>query len=268
MKMSFNVCKEKAKEISNEIYKKLHNSEDKFDKKFFIEYPDIENLKTKDIKFALVLGLNPSSSGENNNSNPNLFGYIPEKYRENSEQDILIRNDLISKRLVYQPYFKTFVNELIKIDYNPIWYNKTYTKNIIGNYQNLISNEQMEYIKHFNDYDRNHKYIIYSELIHYAETNSKKIIGLIEDQEICKLINTYLEALIDYLKPDFIISANATVSHYLIKHFNENLFCTDFMIEGRKVFLGSMLTGQRAMDIYSRERLFKDIKSYILNDLV
>lgn len=263
--MDYNICKSKAEEISKIIFEKLNNSETEFHRKFFIEYPDIQKLCTKEPEFVLVLGLNPSSSGEGKNSNPNIFGHIPLKELNRPVEEVReITSKIAKKKLVYDPYFKTLVAEFEKLGYHPLWYNKAYLKGLLDDHKNLLDDSEQKFIKLYSKFD-NKKYIIYAELIHYSETNSKKILPLLELDEISSRINEYIKLLIEYFMPKAILSANAAVSHYLNSHFNNNRLCSDFILSESKVFLGSMLTGRRAMDIYSRIRLMNDLRAYLNN---
>ncbi len=89
------------------------------------------------------------------------------------------------------------------------------------------------------------------------------------------LFDAFIEML-EFISPDYIMVNNAEVSHMLLSHFgldyekdlDQVRGCYYFNIVGESVpvFCSGMLSGQRALDIYSRERLFWHLTSFIETD--
>ena len=122
------------------------------------------------------------------------------------------------------------------------------------------------------------------DLFPIRETSQKLILSLLQKEKTNKknypnlnelgkdLLNVFIEML-NFISPDYLMINNAEVSHILLSHFgvhrekglDQERGCYYFDISGKQVpvFCSGMLSGQRALDVYSRERLFWHIKSFI-----
>jgi len=258
-------CKKQAKIIYDFFYSEFKAKGD-IPKDFFIEYPDVRKLDIK--SSVLVLGLNPSGGDDNVSvkrkaKSPNLFWYVPQINGNSNEgfKELHLR----AQKLSYQKYFKTYVEffQKIKPQYNPLWYNERILQEIFekSENKNLVDEKLRVFLlDNFCKGDNKH-YILFADLIQYTKTDSKEVIKHIN--EITELVDHYIISLLGYLKPKLVLSANAFVSNYLVRLFkvDENDTCIDAC--ETKIFLASMLTGQRAMDTFSRERLFREIREFI-----
>jgi len=251
-----------AEQIFNEFRMRLDDSR-KFKHNFFVEYPDVEKFNI--YSPILVLGLNPSGGDDNPNqrSLPNLLTYVPQIHETIKDFPDEVKSN--AELLAYKPYFKTFFQSFqgLKTPYNPVWYNKEILNEIFKEYSMPMFNDDLKkYLTHFSQYD-NQNYVVFADLIQFQRTNSKDVIQHLLDKSLTPLINCYVETLIGFIKPKLVLVANAAVSHYLVDHFHEGKLTSQFDFCDTRIFLGSMLTGQRAMDIYSRHRLFNEIQKFL-----
>jgi len=251
-------CYKQAQVIGQKFHELLGNQGQQ--KNFFLEYPDLTNL---DISSPiLILGLNPSGEDQPSelDTKPNLFSYIPQNPDIKSTE--VYYKEL--QQFCYSPYFKTFIEcfQRLKPPYNPLWYNKDVLEQIYSANKEHLSKEQLNYLLGYSGLDERN-YIIFADLVQYSKTNSKAITEHLSNDTVVDLLKGYIGLLFEYIKPKLVLSANAAVSHFLIDNFNQEIVDTNINIHGTNVFLGSMLTGQRAMDIYSRKRLFNEIQDFI-----
>jgi len=113
------------------------------------------------------------------------------------------------------------------------------------------------------------------DLFLYRETNQSRFKSMIMDGNILTQFGMdqieLAKKLLEELKPIAIIVANAFASTLVVDHFfiiyDENLGCHILRQNDRNVpiFLSSMLTGQRALDRFSYQRLRWHIKK-VLSD--
>ena len=268
---NYETCEKMATNIAKSIHSKLRDKEE-LGKRCQIEYPDVERYQLNDV--VLVLGLNPSFDEKTKIWEPrNLFGYVPE-YDE-TEDDSPIRQKIPIK-LVYPRYFKIFIEEFMKMNYNPLWFNKKYLEDLLAQYKNdnptyneiESFDEIIEYVSRFGKRDKK-KYVVFADLIQYANTNSKDIKPYIKrenEKKEYREIADYIEYLIKFLKPKLVLSANAAVSDFLMdlyyKGINDRPALSSFDLFDTQFFTASMLSGG-VMDKYSQVRLFREIKSFL-----
>jgi len=260
---SYSKCEEQAKLIGQKFHILLGGDGEQ--KKFFLEYPDLKALNIQ--APILVLGLNPSGEDDLSigRSVPNLFSYIPKN--QNVAEGLMENERTELQKFCYSPYFKIFIESFQQLNpiYNPLWFNKAVLNNIYQNNSEHLTHTLIDYLAKYSKYD-NGNYVVFADLIQYSKTNSKSIIEHLDNDDVIIEINNYITLVFNFIQPKLVLSANASVSHYLMKHFNKGGLNTHFKIHDTEVFLGSMLTGQRAMDIFSRKRLFDEIQSFISNN--
>jgi hypothetical protein len=256
---TFTQCETQAKLIGKKFHE-LIKKDNSVQQKFYLEYPDLKSFNIHSP--ILVLGLNPSGEDDLKigRTSTNLFAYIPSN--PTLVETPLINQYIELQKFCYTPYFKTFIEtfQQFKPPYNPVWYNHQVLKGIFEDYDKHLSPELLNY---FNGFPDNGNYIVFADLIQYSRTNSKDITVHLSDISVITLIKDYINLLFDFIKPKLVLVANASVSHFLINNFNDGTLVTHFKLNETTVFLGSMLTGQRAMDIYSRERLMNEIKNHL-----
>lgn len=277
--MSYNDCVSSASKIARFIHDNLGGGDD-FGRRFFIEYLDTRQHNI--IEPILILGLNPSGGDEetpNRNNNPNIFWYIDEVWR--NERDQQTREEIIRKDLVYPIYFKTYHTFFKELDYHPVWYNESYFNGLLEEFNNeqLISSRMEEYLRYVINSKETQRYFLFADLIQYAKTSSKVMKRFLDAKDKMYRKNTelyvnimsdlvsYTQTLLTYLKPKLVLVANAAVSDFIIKYFNNEELETSFDYSAddfqTTFVLSSMLTGQRALDRYNRKRLFREIKQYL-----
>ena len=253
-------CITQAAVIGQKFHDLIANNNTK-QQKFFIEYPDVQKFNIRSP--ILVLGLNPA--GEDNpeigRRSPNLLFHIPE-----IENTISAEDYQSLQKFCYSPYFKTFIDcfRKLKPSINPFWFHKDVLDEIIKENSKYITEEDIRPLRCLIAREQNNtNYLIFADLVQYSMTDSKVILKYLKVDGIPMLVNQYFESLIAFTKPKLIVSANAAVSHYLIENFNDNKDAASFDYKEIRIFLASMLTGQRAMDVFSRIRLFNEIQDYL-----
>lgn len=124
----------------------------------------------------------------------------------------------------------------------------------------------------------------YIDLFPIRETSQKTMLTLLQKEKTNKtnypnlnefgndLLRAFIEML-NFISPDYLMINNAEVSHMLLSHFkvgrqkdfDQEKGCYHLCISGKNVPLlcSGMLSGQRALDVYSRERLFWHIGAVI-----
>ena len=114
---------------------------------------------------------------------------------------------------------------------------------------------------------------VFHDLYPIRHTQQKEFVQFLEDNEdFCIRLNKATKALIDGIMPDIIVIANAKASKFMQKIFfgrtkeNEHEFegitKLTYELHGKKtdMIFSSMLSGQRALDTFSRSRLARDIR--------
>jgi len=75
-------------------------------------------------------------------------------------------------------------------------------------------------------------------------------------------INLFLES-IERINTKFVCVLNAGASKHLCEHLNEEQTALTFKYKGKVLFFAGMLSGSRAMDRFSRERLRLNMREVI-----
>lgn len=110
---------------------------------------------------------------------------------------------------------------------------------------------------------------IHLDLFPYRQTNQKEFIAFREaNQDFHSECLEVFDTAVNIVRPKLILIWNARAStEFLARHPAEfdpiigtHRLCGPVMERGIPVFASSMLTGQRALDVHSRERLFWHIR--------
>jgi hypothetical protein len=116
---------------------------------------------------------------------------------------------------------------------------------------------------------------IFHDLYPVMHTKQKEFVQFLEHKEnndFCERLNKATKELVDGIMPDIIVIANAKASKFMQKIFfgrtkeNEHEFegitKLTYELHGKKtdMIFSSMLSGQRALDTYSRSRLAREIR--------
>lgn len=201
---------------------------------------------------VLIMGLNPAGSEKDVNREKQGKTYL-----------YSIEKKCAKNGHIYNQYFRpiyNFVNQILEDNAMWPWCNKEWNKL-------KIDREIYEIVKDEYNNHQNRKYTIYvGDMFYYHETSSKKLDDKYnKNYDLSKYCHEMLRLHIEFLKNageniKFIYINNAKVSHWLCgdtkKTFDE--------IEGVKVFYGSMLSGQRSMDEFSKLRLVDEIKGNLI----
>ena len=122
------------------------------------------------------------------------------------------------------------------------------------------------------------------DLFQMRETSQKEMLKVLQKPRTNKdnypNLNGFGEAqyeifkqVLKFIQPEFILIANAAAAHIVFSkegidindNFNEDYGCHFLNVGDKKIptLASGMLSGQRALDIYSRQRLFGSIISLI-----
>ena len=114
---------------------------------------------------------------------------------------------------------------------------------------------------------------VFHDLYPIRHTQQKEFVRFLEDNEdFCEKLDKETKKLIDGIMPDIIVIANAKASKFIQKIFfgrtKENEYKFEgitkltYELHGKKtdMIFSSMLSGQRALDTYSRSRLAREIR--------
>lgn len=209
----------------------------------------------------LFIGLNPAGSVEDaERESSNLIHFylysVESKIRKSS-------------KWFYNEYFGqlyNFANKITNNDCKWPWCNldiKTITDEIDNNQELDVFKQDI--LEQYNS-SKNRRYTLYvGDMFYYHETNSHAIpFKNWDDNEYYDYCVSMLIEHINILKRHkknikFIYINSAKVSHWLCN----GKTCTSSEYEGIMTFYGGMLSGQRAMDLFSKERLINEIKSHL-----
>jgi len=114
---------------------------------------------------------------------------------------------------------------------------------------------------------------IFHDLYPVRHTQQKEFVQFLADNDdFCEKLNKATKELIDGIMPDIIVIANAKASEFMQKIFFgrsdtnapefEGITKLTYELHGKKtdMIFSSMLSGQRALDTFSRSRLARDIR--------
>lgn len=246
---------DKIEALSKEISKMIHlglGYNDSFDNRHIKPFKQWSKMAFKDS--VLVLGLNPSSSDIDNHGvvNDCFIHYFPDYWGAKSKQDII--KIYAKKGYTYNKYFKKPYELFLPYGYKPIWTNKTY----LNIKKDILSKEEFELLNSISDSE---KYTIFSDLIFYKETTAKRIEKLINgNKELeCKILDLFV-LQIKFFNSKLVFINNAYASRLLSSFIINRLglkqrIYTNIEFEGTIIVFSAILTGARAMDNYSHERL-------------
>lgn len=228
-------------------------------------------------KGVLILGLNPAGDEttaiEEREKGYFYLYYVPRLYK--------VTHDKLIKRTngTYYGAIWNFVNRITNDDAKWDWQNYSQTK-----LENLLHADPIKYsdkdiagILNFYHDREDKEYTIYiDDLFNYHKTQQgefKKLIGLSDgdiwysyiknvlDSIICKYENAGVDLKMIYVN-------NAFASQLICGAINNGNYATesDYQLNDKTyhIFLGGMLSGGRAMDVFSRMRLENEITDNII----
>jgi len=211
----------------------------------------------------LVFGINPA--GDENEamveSDSTYLYYLP---------------DLNIKNRTYSPYYKPIFEVFSRAtDNNAKWAwcncSAVEIKEIIE--RDVSLKQYSEVIQsYYRDY-KTKKYSIYiGEFFYYHMTNQAELLKLIDSSLISKyvieMLNLHIDEIVNHGHSiDLIYINNASISHYLCNAFGLSDYSSnyDYNYNNQKyrIVFGSMLSGMRAMDTFSKARLIEEIKEHL-----
>lgn len=226
---------------------------------------DIAENDNKPERCILVIGLNPAGN-EDDAERERKSGHIYYYSLESKTR--------INSKWIYKNY------------YSPIW---DFSKGVFGNnikwpwcnqpWRSLEAelkndNELADHIQEFKnqfDMSQNQNYctIYIGDMFYYHSTDSKEIFYHIrnkgDEQSYClDMLTMHINELRKHNKDvEFVYINNAQVSHWLCGETAK----TKMIVNNTPVYLGSMLSGQRSMDLFSRQRLIEEIRKDLMERL-
>ncbi|PKL01066.1 MAG: hypothetical protein CVV56_02095 [Tenericutes bacterium HGW-Tenericutes-1] len=208
-------------------------------------------------KVILLMGLNPAGDEEHKDCDP-FIDYIPI-----FEEDFKLSQNAI-KDMTYNKYFKPNYELFESINAKMYWLNDF--ENIMKVREKLDSNDRHTFDTIVeNEKSKNGPMLIFSDLFHVRNKNAKNVkndLELIKDNnQLIAQISCIIENQISYYKPNMIVVTNAYASEIIQKYYFRNEAFVDAMVHNEIVYIFSgMISGQRALDRFSRIRLEKAIK--------
>ena len=214
-------------------------------------------------KCILVFGINPSGDEKDaiGEKDSKYLYYLPninvlERTYPNFYKPIF---EIISMATNYNAkwdwcnYREDELKELIKIDKKL----KPYSEEILEHYLEFKDNKYSIYIGEFFYYHMKSQ----SDFLKLVNTSN---IG----EHMIKLLNMHIKEIINKGNSiELIYINNATASHELCKALGVSEYCSSTEYEYNnqmfKILFGSMLSGRRAMDSFSKARLINEMKEHL-----
>ena len=125
-----------------------------------------------------------------------------------------------------------------------------------------------DYYKRIYEKHKDNKYTIYiGDAWYIHKTKQSDFAKLIDNDKINNHIKEMLDLHIDEISKYSGLKAiyvnNATLSHWVSEMFNIDPLSSVYTYKNTPILFGSMLSGQRAMDSFSKIRLENEIKPYL-----
>ena len=210
----------------------------------------------------LIFGMNPAGDAKTAKAeqNPNYF-YL--NYIIDSPKGKI-------KETTNNTYFKPIYNSLSKItNYNIKWdwCNLNWQDIEINLKNNRFTQNEIQQVKDFYNIHKKKEYTIYIGDAWYIHmTKQPDFEQLIDEskknQHIKDMLDLHIDEISKYSELKAIYVNNGKLSHWISDIFNINPFVSVCRYKNIPILFGSMLSGQRAMDAFSKIRLeneFKDI---------
>ena len=214
---------------------------------------------------VLVIGLNPSGgvgdARRAKNANASTFFYSLEKFGD-KEVDISGMNGYLNNN--YFGAIFRFINCVMDNQGKWAWSTKEREEieREISKDSKLTKNSRI-ILKNFDRTSKRNCTIYVGDMFYYHETKSKKlpISGNCSRHDYSlEMLELHLNFLKNHNKNvKFVYINNTLVSRWLS---GGDDIVTKKIINGIPVFFGGMLSGQRAMDVFARERLIREIKEH------
>lgn len=215
-------------------------------------------------KAVLVLGMNPAGdeqTAENEKGKPH-FKYIPDCKMKDCEH------------LYYPSFFKPIYDVFDQVtDSNVKW--DWCNEQDIGSLINGIGIDE-KYVDEINKYYEDNKNkectLYFGDFFYYHETSQSEFVKKIPQKDRQEYLLNMLKMFICEIEENgnndlkLIYIDNALASKLLFEAINRSKDFSsscefEFNRKKYKIFFGSMLSGQRAMDVFSRDRLIKEMQN-------
>ncbi|HRW21382.1 MAG TPA: hypothetical protein P5509_05365 [Bacteroidales bacterium] len=245
--------------ISEDIHAKLGYS-DSLEIRHLRPFQHWGNFDFKDS--VLILGLNPSSSDieKQGVANDCFIHYFPDYWTSTDKKWII--KEFAQKGYSYNNYFKKPYELFLPFNYRPIWTNRNY----LDLKKDKLTSEEYNLLNGIQDTG---KYCVFSDLLHYKETTAKNIEKIInKSTDLENKILDLFALQIKFFKSKIVFINNAFASRLLTRFITHRLgleskVYTNLEFQGAIIVFSAILTGARAMDNYSHERLKYELKDLI-----
>lgn len=211
----------------------------------------------------LIFGMNPAGDDTTAKAeqNPNYF-YL--NYIIDSPTGKI-------KEITNNTYFKPIYNSLSKItNYNVKWdwCNLNWQDIEINLKNDRFTQNEIQQVQDFYDKHKKKKYTIYIGDAWYIHmTKQSDFVKWIDDNKrsihIKEMLDLHIDEISKYSELKAIYVNNATLSHWVSEAFNINPLLSVYRYKNIPILFGCMLSGQRAMDDFSKIRLENEIKTYL-----
>ena len=257
MNMKYSDLKEKSDTLCYNFNQHLHHEAP----------PDIDDTDVSSI--ILLFGLNPSSAGKERNSETSecFLYYVPED--ESIESAKKIVNKINNNHLAYPTYFKQNFDLFERV--NLIWQDDRYLSKI--QFREKIGNKHKEIISYLDKYNQKHfvrhqHYLVFTDLLFIKDKSQKNVCPILDkNTNIREEVFRFFNAQLEYYKPKLVVITNGyasdLISDYISGEKRHAQRKTQMSYRGIPIIFSSMVSGQRTLDRYNRERLKKEIKDTI-----
>lgn len=262
--------------ISNRIHKIINpqmdlveNPQKKFEERHLESFKELLLLDFEET--ILIFGLNPSSSDIDNVgiTKPCFLNYVSDDEYENCKDKVRIKSLINSRGYTYNSYFKKPFEIFLQLKngYVPVWKNRNFLNYKRAQYNIPVEDEVFDFL--MNRGSDSKKYILFTDLLQYRETTAKKVEHIITtNKDIKSDVLELLECQLIFFKTKYVLVNNAFASHLIHSYIKEkskdssqNIYST-LEYNGIRFFFTSMITGVRALDLFSFERLRSEINHY------
>ena len=289
---------DKMKELKIKRQKEIKNNEKLKEEYKFIEDEEkiqelVESNYTENFlldigenkKIVLVMGINPGGGKKIKDDEfptKHQLAFVTEEYKKELE--------IFNNCEIFQGYYGKNYGIFEKIDAKAHWSMEGY---LPDDEKQILINRAKEYRNSKKWYDTKNKdiidkikemqekeskrtgpYVIFGELLWYADgtqANIEKVLNYYkekDEKDFYEKIIKILELNIEYYNPKMVVITNAYASHLIddaLKQNNENVKRNEnkkdvILFKNTPIIFSGMVSGQRAMDDFSYERLKERIE--------
>lgn len=254
-----------ASKISQEI-EKVTEKKDRHLPPFHVVQKIINGKIIRNNEFTLVVGLNPSATdidAERGNID-RLLLYVP--YIDgigNKHDPYEMIKHFGNSDLTYNNYFKQPCDLFLGKGFQPIWTNKQYLQQISHN----LETDEYNFL---NKYPDTGKYVIFSDLLFYKETDSKVLWKILHnDSNLVASVTELFKLQIKFYNPKVVLINNAygsRIIHDGLFKKSANQASADYnssiQYKRTRIVFSALVSGGH-VDVFAFKRLKREIHNYL-----